>query len=127
MVFLIKLYKKTLKLGCGSEIFCTFVKFWRQMANELQQTLARIINKSNILVEKYHALERFNAELMSEKEQLVEEIEQLKRAHELLQQENEYLKMARVVAPDLKDVDNARATISTLVRDIDKCIAQLNQ
>ena len=48
------------------------------MANELQQTLTRIINKSNILVEKYHALE-------------------------------------------------ARATISTLVRDIDKCIAQLNE
>ena len=96
------------------------------MANELQQTLARIINKSNILVEKYHALMSANAELASEKEQLVEEIEKMKRANELLQQENEYLKLARVVAPDLNDVENARATISTLVRDIDKCIAQLN-
>lgn len=97
------------------------------MANELQQTLARIINKSNILVEKYHALERVNASLASEKEQLVEEIEKMKRANELLQQENEYLKLARVVAHDLKDVEHARATISTLVRDIDKCIAQLNE
>lgn len=97
------------------------------MANELQQTLARIINKSNILVEKYHALMNANAELASEKEQLVEEIEKMKRANELLQQENEYLKLARVVAPDLNDVENARTTISTLVRDIDKCIAQLNE
>ncbi len=97
------------------------------MANELQQTLARIINKSNILVEKYHALEGANAELASEKEQLVEEIEKMKRANELLQQENEYLKLARTVAPDLNDVETARTTISTLVRDIDKCIAQLNE
>ncbi|MBR5640491.1 MAG: hypothetical protein IKW83_12340 [Muribaculaceae bacterium] len=97
------------------------------MANELQQTLARIINKSNILVEKYHALETANAEMASEKEQLVEEIEKMKRANELLQQENEYLKLARVVAPDLNDVEHARTTISTLVRDIDKCIAQLNE
>ncbi|MBO4721834.1 MAG: hypothetical protein J5629_02760 [Muribaculaceae bacterium] len=97
------------------------------MANELQQTLERIINKSNILVEKYHALEAANADLASEKEQLVEEIEKMKRANELLQQENEYLKLARVVTPDLRDVENARTTISTLVRDIDKCIAQLNE
>ena len=97
------------------------------MANELQQTLARIINKSNILVEKYRALESANAALQGEKEQLVEEIEKMKRANELLQQENEYLKMARVIAPDLDNVDSARTTISTLVRDIDKCIAQLNQ
>ena len=97
------------------------------MANELQQTLARIINKSNILVEKYHALETANAELASEKAQLVEEIEKMKRANELLQQENEYLKLARVVAPDLNDVESARSTISTIVRDIDKCISQLNE
>lgn len=96
------------------------------MANELQQTLARIINKSNILVEKYHALEKANEELASENEQLVEKIEKMKGDNELLQQEIEYLKLARIVAPNLNDVENARTTISTLVRDIDKCIAQLN-
>ncbi len=51
----------------------------------------------------------------------------MKRDNELLQQELEYLKMARVVAPNLDDVEKARTTISTLVRDIDKCIAQLNE
>ena len=50
----------------------------------------------------------------------------MKGDNELLQQEIEYLKLARVVAPNLNDVENARTTISTLVRDIDKCIAQLN-
>ena len=30
------------------------------MASELQETLNRIVNKSNILIEKYHALEEEN-------------------------------------------------------------------
>lgn len=97
------------------------------MANELQQTLARIINKSNILVEKYHALEEANQALASDNERLMNEIEQMKRENELIKQEITYLKMARVIAPTHEDVDKARTTISTLVRDIDKCIAQLNE
>lgn len=97
------------------------------MANELQQTLTRIINKSNILVEKYHALEENNGALASEKEQLLEKIEQLKKDNELMRQEIEYLKMARVITPSLDDVGEARKNISKLVQDIDKCISQLNQ
>jgi len=96
------------------------------MANELQLTLSRIINKSSILVEKYHALEDANKTLSSEKQQLIEDIEQMKKAQESMRQEIEYLKMARTVAPNLDDVENAKSTISSIVRDIDKCIAQLN-
>ena len=97
------------------------------MANELQKTLARIISKSNILVEKYHALEKANQMLDNENKQLLEDIEQMKKDNELMRQEIDYLKLARVVAPNLDDVASARATISKLVRDIDKCISQLNE
>lgn len=96
------------------------------MANELQHTLARIINKSSILVEKYHALETENDALKADKEQLIKDIEQIKRDNELMRQEIEYLKIARVLAPDLDNVENAKSTISKIVRDIDKCISQLN-
>ena len=51
----------------------------------------------------------------------------MKKDNERIKQEISYLKMARVIAPTHEDVDNARTTISTLVRDIDKCIAQLNE
>jgi len=97
------------------------------MANELHSTLARIINKSNILVEKYHALEQANSQLEVDNKQLLEDIEKLKKDNELMRQEIEYLKIARVVVPDLNDVDSARSTISKIVRDIDKSIAQLNE
>lgn len=96
------------------------------MANELQQTLARIINKSNILIEKYHALEQANQALATRNEQLLDDIEQMKKNNELMRQEIEYLKMARVIAPDIVNLDHAKATISKMVRDIDKCISQLN-
>ncbi len=96
------------------------------MANELQQTLARIINKSNILIEKYHALEQASQALATRNEQLLDDIEQMKKNNELMRQEIEYLKMARVIAPDIDNLDHAKATISKMVRDIDKCISQLN-
>ena len=97
------------------------------MANELQQTLARIINKSEILVEKYHAQQERNQALANEKEQLLEDIEQMKKENEAMRQELEYLRMARVIAPNLDNVTDAREIISKLVQDIDKCISQLNE
>lgn len=97
------------------------------MANELQSTLARIINKSNILIEKYHALENSRAALEDQNQQLVKDIEQMKKENEQMRQELEYLKLARAIAPNLDEVETARSTISKLVRDIDKCISQLNE
>ena len=97
------------------------------MANELQQTLARIINKSNILVEKYHAQQDINKALANEKKQLLEDIEQMKKENEAMRNQLEYLKMARVIAPNIDNVTDARELISKLVQDIDKCISQLNE
>ncbi len=97
------------------------------MANELQQTLVRLISKSNILVEKYHALHEISKAQADEKTQLLEEIEQLKKENEQMRQQIEYLTMARVISPNLDDVKQARSRISKLVQDIDKCISQLNQ
>ena len=83
------------------------------MASELQDTLDRIINKSNILIEKYRVLS-------GEKEELEVKLE-------LVEEDNEYMKMARAVAPDPEKAAQVRSMISTLVRDIDRCINQLNE
>ena len=96
------------------------------MASELQQRLERIVGKSTVLVEKYRQLlelkqgaETRLAELERENEQLRADVERLKR-------ENEYLRTARVLASDPEQVSQARIMITRLVRDIDKCITQLN-
>ena len=70
------------------------------MAVELQQTVSRIAAKSRI--------NRMRAE------------------NERLRSQVDYLKMAAIVAPEREDVERTRALLSNLVREIDKCIADLN-
>ena len=97
------------------------------MANELQNTLSRILSKSEVFVEKYKALSGERDRLAQENGDMQNTIQALKLENEKLRQSNEYLKMARDIAPDQESVAQTRATISQIVRDIDKCIAQLNE
>ncbi len=97
------------------------------MANQLQETLDRIIAKSNVLVERYHLLSEQKEALATENEALRAEVTKLRALTEQLQQDNKYLLTARSIAPNKVMVDDARATISRLVRDIDRCIMQLNE
>ena len=97
------------------------------MAGNLQETLERISNKTELLIEKY-------ALLMSEKKQADARIEELyalltsrQKEIEMLKQEIEYLKIATTITPDHKDVEKSRAILSGLVREIDKCINELSE
>lgn len=97
------------------------------MASGLQDTLSRIVSKSNVLIEKYRALDAEKQRLDSEVLRLSQEVERLQRDNESLRQANEYLTMARNLVPDTSKAAEVRAKISAMVRDIDKCIAQLNE
>ncbi|MDE6283263.1 MAG: hypothetical protein K2L97_04655 [Muribaculaceae bacterium] len=44
-----------------------------------------------------------------------------------LEQEVEFLRIATTIAPERKDVEQTRALLTQLVRDIDKCIADLKE
>ena len=86
------------------------------MAAELQETLSRVLRKSSILVEKYQALLARHDEsqaLLSERESELE-------------RENEFLRMAHSIGSSPEALARGRQMISKMVRDIDKCIAQLN-
>ncbi len=95
------------------------------MATDLHSTIERILSKSSVLVEKYHALEveKVNAELKIK--QLQEDIATLNKELEKLRQDNEYLRMARTIVPSYEQLAESRSIISQLVRDVDKCISQL--
>ena len=97
------------------------------MASDLQETLNRIVNKSTILIEKYHALEAENKSLAEQVESLRSELAHLKKEDEQLQMDNKYLKIARNVASSPEEMKAAKQVIASLVRDIDKCISQLNE
>ena len=97
------------------------------MASELQETLARIVTKSEVLVEKYHVLSAEKERLEKIVAQLQEENENLKKENNQLLTDNEYLTIVRKIVPDSEHLGEAKNMISSIGRDIDKCISQLNE
>ena len=51
----------------------------------------------------------------------------LRKEVERLTLETEYLRIATTVAPTTADIERSRAVLSELVREIDKCITELNE
>lgn len=95
------------------------------MAGNLQQTVERVNNKAKILVEKYATLLKAKNEADMRIGQLSEQVEQMKKTIETLQSQVEYLRIATTLVPDRRDVERSRAILSGLVREIDRCIADL--
>ena len=96
------------------------------MAETLSEIFERMLQKQQILVDKYHALEEKNKELSNGKVELENRIRKQKSEIERLQIENQYLKIARTIAPDQATLEKSRELVSKLVRDVEKCIGQLN-
>lgn len=95
------------------------------MASDLHNILQRIANKSDVLIEKYQTLSADKKLVDEENEQLKSDNKKLLAEIQRLRQENEYLRLARNVASSYDQIEQNKAKISKLVRDIDKCISQL--
>ena len=96
------------------------------MASELHDTLARLQRKSAILIEKYQALLGECQLAQNELDSTRQRVQELEARVEQLETDNQYLRMAHTIAPSPESVAQSRAMISKLVRDIDRCISQLN-
>ncbi|MBR1475731.1 MAG: hypothetical protein IJ724_11560 [Muribaculaceae bacterium] len=96
------------------------------MASELHERLERLQRKSAVLVEKYQALLSQSSQTAAQLTESAAENARLQAQVERLEQENRYLRMAHTVAPSPDSIAQTRAMISKLVRDIDRCISQLN-
>ena len=96
------------------------------MATELHDTLARLQRKSAVLIEKYQVLLAECLSAQSELEYTRQRVQELETRVEQLEMDNNYLRMAHTIAPSPESVAQSRAMISKLVRDIDRCISQLN-
>ncbi len=95
------------------------------MASELQTTLDRIISKSEVLMEKYKALESSKEAVEKENEALRARLTSLDKELATLRQDYEYLQIARLVSPTREEINKNQAILAKLVQDIDKCISQL--
>lgn len=95
------------------------------MAESLSEIFERLLQKQQMLVERYHVLEGKYAALGKEKSELESELSNREKAIEKLQMENQYLKVVKMVAPDKEALEKSRKIIAKLVRDVEKCIEQL--
>lgn len=97
------------------------------MADTLSDIFERMLGRLQILVEKYNTLKAYNQQLNEEKSALEKEIQRQKKEIEVLTMENQYLRIARISAPDKESIAKSRELVAKLVRDVEKCIEQLNE
>lgn len=96
------------------------------MASEFQQVIDRVSAKMQILLDRYAIVNRRREEALARIADLEREVAALTEQNRRLQAEVEFLKVATTISPDRADVEATRATLFRLVREIDKCITELN-
>lgn len=96
------------------------------MAGNLQQRIDRLQSKARLLADRYKAVKRGREEAEGRVAELQAQVLRLERELSLRDAEIERLKVSSVLTPDHKDVEATRTFLSELVREIDKCIAQLS-
>lgn len=97
------------------------------MADELSQILARMSARCDAIDMRSAALIDERRDLATLNEELQERIGVLRRELEQASLDNEYLRVSHKIAPRVEDVKEAKAMIAGLIRQIDKCIAQLKE
>ncbi len=96
------------------------------MAGEFQQTFERVAAKARIVAQRYKLIEQQRDQALEQVGLLEEELRRRDREVLDLRRQVEFLRAATTIAPERSDVERTRAILSSLVRDIDACIADLN-
>lgn len=94
---------------------------------DVHQGFSSIERLAHELVEKYEQALHENATLKEKVANLSEELNENRKKLEELNEELKSAKIARAVAISSEDNELAKAKISSLMREIDRCIALLNE
>lgn len=95
------------------------------MATTLGERLDRIAVKAEMFAAKYNRIVAAKRESDRRVEELLRQLERQSIEIADLRRELAYLKVAGAVAPSREAVETSRAILSEIVREIDKCIADL--
>lgn len=103
------------------------MKNWIIMAIDLAEQLSRINGKAQLLLIRYNALRGKVESLTSENQELRAVILAREAEIEKLKTEMEYLRIASTVDPDRKTKESVYTMLSDIVREIDRCVADLKE
>lgn len=96
------------------------------MDADLEQTLRRISEKSRFLIERYKVLRERHEHAKERIAQLEKELALRDKELEALRLQVEYNGLSSSLAPDRENLESTHAMIADLVREVDRCIADLN-
>ncbi len=102
-----------------------FVEIYIKMAANLQQRLDSIRSKALLLTERYSEMLEQKRAAEAQIAELRAQLQRQQREMSIMKQQIENLQVVTTLAPKREDVERSRAFLSQLVRDIDKCIAEL--
>ncbi|MBD5241671.1 MAG: hypothetical protein K2H50_03280 [Paramuribaculum sp.] len=95
------------------------------MADTLKQKLDRIEGKASLLAKKIAELKQSRNASVSR----INELEQIelrqKKEIQSLDTQVQYLSLSHTIAPKTEDIANSRDILAHLVREIDRCIADI--
>ena len=97
------------------------------MAGDLQKRLDSLTNKAQLLLKRYAMLEEENAAMKQKINELEATFSRQNRELTDKNRQIEQLQVMGVLAPTREDIEKSRAFLTGLVRDIDKCINELNE
>ena len=84
-------------------------------------------SKLNKLLSKYELLQIENQQLLEKSNGLVEELTQQRESNHILENKHESLRIANAIVGSKEDKHTTKLKINALIREIDKCIAQLGE
>lgn len=96
------------------------------MAADLRQKLEVISGKARLLTERYELVLKEKAAALERVSDLESTVDRQLIEIERLKQQLEFQLIATTLAPSREDLDRSRTVLSKLVREIDKCIDELN-
>lgn len=90
------------------------------------EVISSLEKKVKELVKRYAELKRKNMAMETELTELRKTVDSQKEAIKNLEEKNKIIKLAKSLADSNPDMAVMKQKINELVREIDKCIAQMN-
>ncbi len=84
-------------------------------------------SKLNRLLSKFELLQIENQQLLEKSEKLVQEVQEQQESIHTIENKYDSLKIANAIVGNKEDKHSTKLKINTLIREIDKCIAQLDE
>ena len=96
------------------------------MTEQDQVLLDEFKTKFRLLIRKHDRLKEDNKQLQDQLQTLKKEMVSLQEENEMLVKKYENIKLAKAFTASQVEQQSAKQKLNKIVREIDKCIAQLN-